>query len=179
MRIGAVALLVAGAHRCANVTTGDCTGTTTACGHESAYRVSDAAHSTDIPFLAVHERLSSALAAPSFLQLHGNDEHCPTALLSDGSGSWPAVGILPALRQALSTAGIDTGRCGDGYPTRDCDLCGTDDLEGRASAGSLNACTTDGTSYGAMIHIEQQASARIPGGTQYEEMLGAIDQVIP
>jgi hypothetical protein len=179
VRIGARALLVAGSHRCADVADGTCTGTTTACGANEAYRVTDAAHSSEVPFLALHDALSSAFGATSFLQLHGNEEQCPTMLLSDGSGSWPDGGVLPALATALSARSIDAGLCGAGFPTTACNLCGTDDIEGRASAGSADACTANGTTYGAMVHIEQQAVSRDPTSAVYPLVLDSIDEAIP
>jgi hypothetical protein len=151
--------LIAGAHRCANTATSGCDGTTTVCTPPTAspFRESDSAHSTKTPFYAVHVALSAATTAP-FLQLHSNGEKCPDALLSDSSGAFPDGGIAFVFGKALEDAGVTIGRCGAGYPTAACDLCGTDNVESRFNAGSADSCTKPGATYGRFIHLEQQST---------------------
>lgn len=151
--------LLAGSHRCANPTVSGCDGTTAVCtpGKQSPYKESDAAHSTKTPFHGVHMAVSSATTAP-FLQLHSNGETCPAALLSDCSGTFPASGPTFTFGKALEAAGVTVGRCGSGFPTAACSLCGTENVQARFNAGAGDACTMQGTTYGRFIHLEQQQS---------------------
>lgn len=151
--------MLAGSHRCANDAGSGCDGTTAVCtpGMSTPYRESDTAHSTKTPFYAVHVALSAATTAP-FLQLHSNAQTCPTALLSDSSGSFPDAGLTFTFGKALEDAGITVGRCGSGFPTATCSLCGTDNVESRFNAGATDSCTMPGTTYGRFIHLEQQST---------------------
>jgi hypothetical protein len=169
--------LLAGAHRCANPNASGCDGTTDACssGTNNPYRDSDAAHSVKTPFWAMHAAISAAGASP-FVQLHGNTATCPDALLADGSGSYSDAGITAQLANALEAQGAKVGRCGAGYPTAKCTLCATDNVEARFSAGAVTtACTAMGTTYGRLVHIEQQPALR----STPKPLLDAINATFP
>jgi hypothetical protein len=176
-------LLLAGAHRCADVEESGCTGTTPACGVEAPYRVSDVAHSVASPFYGVHVAVSKGKPTLPFLQLHGNSEPgCPGALVSDASGDWPGAGLNAALATSLEAEGVVVGRCGAGYPTATCDLCGGGNVEARATAGSSSACTKGGSTYGRFVHIEQAMSLRQTpkvGAPGYQRMIDATLAAIP
>jgi hypothetical protein len=176
-------LLLAGGHRCADDAPSGCDGTTTACGGASApYHVSDAAHSVALPFWAVHARLSMQLPGTPFLQLHGNAAACPDALVSDGSGTWSDTGHAGRMAAALAQAGVSVGACGQGYPASGCNLCGLDNVEGRFTAGSPDACTQRGAAYGRFVHIEQLSGLRaIPtqSAKGYQPMIDAVIAVFP
>ena len=169
--------LMAGAHRCANDAASSCVGTTTACGGGSApYRESDTAHATSSPFFAVHAELSRS-TDDTFLQLHGNAQSCPDALISDSSGVYSDAGTTARLAVAIEAKGPSVGRCGLDYPKSGCSLCGTDNVEGRMTAGSSDACTTKGAQYGRFVHLEQRPGLRqIPdGGTVgYQPVVDAV-----
>ena len=124
------------------------------------YRISDAAHGRcGCPVTrAVHDpRSPRPTAQLAFLQLHGNAEPCPAALVSNGSGSWSDTDFAGQLGAQLIARSVAVGKCGDGYPTATCDLCGTDNVEARFTAASPDACTQMGSSYGRMVHaVEQQ-----------------------
>jgi hypothetical protein len=138
---GAKYLLVAGTHRCANLAASPCTGTTTACGASAPYRESDAAHEDALPFFAVHAAISAHDSSLNFLQLHGNGESsCPDALVSDSSGAWSETGLAGRLAAALGSS-TSVGKCGLDFPTSGCNLCGTDNVEARDSAGAASSCT--------------------------------------
>ena len=176
-------LLVAGAHRCTDADASTCSGTTNACDSTiQPYRVSDAAHEDALVFHAVHTLLSDADPELQFLQLHGNGEPCPTALVSDCSGTFTDAGNAAALGAALTARGVAIGQCGAGYPTATCDLCGTDNVQARYTAGSAAACTALGTHYGRFVHVEQQLSLRQgadggPGG--YQPLIDAVLATYP
>lgn len=170
--------LIAGAHRCANPTVSGCDGTTAVCspGKQSPYKESDAAHSSKTPFHGVHLAVSAATTAP-FLQLHSNGETCPTALLSDSSGTFPTSGPVFTFGKAMEAAGITVGRCGAGFPTGACSLCGTENVQARANAGSSDACTMQGNTYGRFIHLEQQQSLATSAGDA--PLIKAINAAFP
>jgi len=80
------ALLLAGAHRCANSDYSTCTGQTWACGPLEPYRVSDAAHTTQSMFQATHRALSPCDGTTIALQLHANSlANCPDLFISNGT----------------------------------------------------------------------------------------------
>jgi hypothetical protein len=176
-------LLVAGAHRCADTAASACSGTTNACDDTTeAYRISDAAHTDGLPFNAIHALVSDGDASLQFLQLHGNGEPCPTALVSDCSGTWSDAGTAATLAAALAGGGVAVGECGAGYPTTTCDLCGTDNVQARYTAGSAEACTELGSRYGRFVHVEQQIALREssdggPGG--YAPLVEAVLATYP
>jgi hypothetical protein len=176
--------LLAGAHRCADAASSGCSGTTDACGAAADYRISDAAHTEALPFHAIHAALSAGAPSLVFLQLHGNAEPCPAALVSDSSGTWSDAGPAGALAGALSANGVAVGECGVGYPTATCDLCGTDNVQARMTAGSADACTTNGpiSGYGRFVHVEQQLSLRLTpdgGTTGYQPLIDAVLTAFP
>jgi hypothetical protein len=176
--------LLAGAHRCADAQPSGCTGTTDACGAAADYRISDAAHTEELPFHAVHAALSSAQPALLFLQLHGNDEPCPEALVSDSSGTWNDAGLAATLAGELTARSVGVGECGAGYPTSTCDLCGTDNVQARMTAGAADACTANGplAGYGRFVHVEQQLSLRLSpdaGVTGYQPLIDAVLATFP
>jgi hypothetical protein len=164
--------MLAGTHRCAETGQSGCDGETDTCspGKLQPYRDGDAAHSTKTPFWAVHVAISNITPDP-FLQLHGNNASCPTALVADGSGTWTATSFAGRLASALETAGAKVGRCGSGYPTTACTLCATDNVEARATAGSSAACTAMGTQYERFVHVEQQPGLR----TSPQQLLDAVN----
>jgi hypothetical protein len=181
VQIQAGGLLIAGAHRCADPASSGCSGTTDACGTTAPYRISDAAHSVDLPFNAVHDAISRAVSAP-FLQLHGNTEPCPAALVSDGSGSFADGGLAAAFATALENNGVSVGRCGLGFPSGGCDLCATDNVQARFTAGSADACTQAGASYARFVHVEQQPALRESpdaGVTGYAPLIRAAAATFP
>ncbi|WP_394821562.1 hypothetical protein [Pendulispora albinea] len=170
--------LMAGAHRCANAESAGCDGTTSACGGSSApYRVSDTAHATKTPFFAVHLALSTK-TDDAFIQLHGNAQACPDALVSDSSGRYSDVSTSARLAAAIEARGPSVGRCGLDYPKAGCNLCGTDNVEARATAGASDACTDKGSMFGRFVHIEQLPSLRqVPDGGAPKGYQPVVDAV--
>jgi hypothetical protein len=178
---GAKQLAIAGAHRCTDTAASACSGTTDACSATAPYRISDAAHTQELPFFAWHA-LVSGIFTGTFLQLHGNAEACPDALVSDCSGTWSDAGPAAALAGALASRGVSIGQCGAGFPTTACDLCGTDDVEARMTAGATAACTMTGSTYGRFVHVEQQLVLReAPDGGVggYQPLIDAVLSAFP
>jgi hypothetical protein len=90
--------------------------------------------------------------------------------VSDSSGSWSDTDAAGRLGAALIAGGVTVGKCGSGYPTSGCNLCGTDNVEGRFTAGAADACTMAGTDYARFIHIEQQLGLR----QSYQPLIDAV-----
>jgi hypothetical protein len=68
------------------------------------------------------------------------------------------------------------------FPTATCDLCGTDNVEARMTAGSTEACTTLGSTYGRFVHVEQQLSLREDpdsGAGGYSPLISAVLAAFP
>jgi hypothetical protein len=176
-RVAAHYLVVAGSDRCADSAASGCRGSTSVCG--GAFRVSDASHSISLPFFAVHATLSTQKPSLLFLQLHGNAQSCPAALVSDGSGTWSDAGPAGLLAAALIEQGIGIGKCGAGFPTSGCNLCGTQNVEASMTAGSADACTMGGSQYGRFIHVEQQRAPRTAGSPEYLGFIAAVQAAFP
>jgi hypothetical protein len=85
-RLKARALMIAGAHRCANADFSPCSGTTVACGPLEPYRSSDVAHAAQTAFQAAHKALVPCGGARVAVQLHGNGlAACPDLFISNGT----------------------------------------------------------------------------------------------
>jgi hypothetical protein len=85
-RLKARALMIAGAHRCANADFSPCSGTTVACGPLEPYRSSDVAHAAQTAFQAAHKALVPCGGARVAIQLHGNGlAACPDLFISNGT----------------------------------------------------------------------------------------------
>ena len=118
--LSARALLVAGAHRCANAAPANCGGTTIACGQVGPYRESDVAHATRTMFQAGHQALAPCDGESLTIQLHGNSlGTCPDLFISNGStrpGEVSRVVYREARRacpdRSVDLADGEQGECG-------------------------------------------------------------------
>jgi hypothetical protein len=136
------ALLVAGTHRCANSDFSTCTGQTWACGPLEAYRVSDAAHTTQSMFQATHRALSPCDGTTITLQLHANSlGSCPDLFISNGT-LFPGARSQALYQAASSACEGYTVDIGDGVGLNGKDECV---FTGGASAQAVysNSCPTD------------------------------------
>ncbi len=85
-KVNARALLVAGAHRCANDAFSPCAGTTIACGQVEPYRISDVDHGVQNMFHTTHQALVECRTKTVAIQLHGNSvSNCPDVFVSNGT----------------------------------------------------------------------------------------------
>ena len=174
------ALFIAGTHRCANPDTpSGCQGTTTSCDTGSIpVRISDAPHFTRNFMYAAHGATLQLVPAALSLNIHGNTAEPYGIQISDGtrvhSDEAPLVNRLRfALRDRV---GGDAGSCNwadDNLQPRN--LCGTDNVQGRLSNGSLEPCTqgADGPS-GLFLHIEQHRYYRDNPGALIDALLEVL-----
>ncbi len=178
----AKALLIAGTHRCANAAESACSGTTDACGANGAYRISDVAHHTGNLFHTAHKALHDKVANSIFISLHGfsAEEGDPTVIVSNGKTN--KVGQFAFVNQ-LDTA-LETA-LGDGKTSASCNLvsdsweklCGTSNVQGRFTNGSVNECTEAPVGLtGRFIHLEQDATTR-ENESGWQAVADALTQV--
>jgi hypothetical protein len=157
-QIGARALLVAGAARCASTTPSGC-HTNTAC---AAYAVeSDPGHSVDTAFHGFHVGMAVGPSASLSISLHANVEYCVNgdALVSNGTKLAAPGSLVEAFYTALAAPGGATViYCNDPTtPPNAAALCGTTNAQGLATNGaSPDACTGwPSAASGQFLHLEQ------------------------
>lgn len=159
---GARALAIAGTHRCASHIETACRhGARGVCtGEPRGYRSSDAAAFTETFFHAMHEALSAALPHTVAISLHAKRARLgePWVVTSNGTRSFERETALSRqVASRLSHAGVSAGACQDfGANYR---LCGTSNVQARASNGARDACHDVPTvATETFLHIEQDAS---------------------
>ena len=181
LQLQARSFLLAGTHRCASNTETPCSGTTTACsadGSEVPYRVSDPAHgaSPANPTVTntleiVHEAVFGFMPQTVALQFHGNSVSSCRAvhvLLSNTGSDFNVTpdGNLQRLKASLdliSDRTLTVQLCDHPPGAGECNRCGTNNLQGRWTNGSLaSPCTADAPAASAeqFIHIEQNLEMR-------------------
>ncbi len=164
--------LIAGAHRNNHPTVTPCDGTHT---DGQPYRISDAAHYTELFFHTTHKFLRANLPGMLALQLHGFC--CPGAppygsltddtIVSTGHNSSPGAGVLASLihdrieAQAHSIAG-DLTACAL-YPDETLFNGATTNVQGRISNGvpeGMECTTGSAAASGDFAHLEQDPEVR-------------------
>jgi hypothetical protein len=176
---GARFLSISSAHRCANAAESPCSGTTSACGEDAPYKVSDAAHNVNSFFHRFGVAVSDSNGATYTIQLHGcGSAACPAdqdtddivARLSAGTtddlaDSETVNRLHAALNRLLEP--LDKGSAlSCSRPAADKQLCGTTNPLGRYINGQADACTNPGTSFtgSRWLHVEQNANLRRADG---------------
>jgi hypothetical protein len=171
LELSAHALIIAGTHRCANLSSSRCSGMTSVCsdsGSPERYRISDAAHSTRHLLQVAHETLLDLNEALVAVALHGFAKRSadPHAFVSDGTRDLASAAHLANQFTALliEETGLTNAAqsCNDG--STGARLCGTDDIQGRDANGSPHACRMDAPATGRFLHIEQSLDFRTEGG---------------
>lgn len=165
VELGARALVLSGANRCASKTDSSCSGKTSVCGDgRNPYRTSDPAHNPATLFHVAHRVFTRAWPESIAFQPHGfnNSGKSVWFVISDGTKEKrPGDGMLTGrVRDAIRAAvGKDRAvSCQDpddrGIETRW--LCATTTVQGRDLNGSPNVCRTRADrSSGRFLHIEQ------------------------
>jgi hypothetical protein len=188
LALKATALLVAGAHRCANSQSSPCDGTTSICsavGSDEPFRESDVAHHPGNLFHAAHEVLHGQLPGSVALQLHGFARGAaePHAYVSDGTTalggpSNPANKLAASLRTIAKDPNAAESCSEPGTPSSN---CGTYNVQGRHSNGSASPCTVAApTAGGRFLHLDQSLDLRSTSGPiNRGQLLAAVQQVFP
>jgi hypothetical protein len=168
-------LLLAGTHRCASTSESPCSGPTPTCNF---VRASDPPHgATSDPrvtnaFQIVHQAISTFMPRTVYLQIHGNSSCSADLLLSNTDSEFTiAPGSNVERLQASLEAIVITPppdpplshRACSSRPEPACNLCGTNNLQGRWTNGSTdNACRDPARALPdePFIHIEQTLRMR-------------------
>jgi hypothetical protein len=174
--LGARALLLNGATRCASPLQSRCTGgTTTQCGPGPTphpVTVADAAHVTTTLFYVAHRRWLQHDATLKIAQLHGKANGSAQAIVGDGTPVKKQAGAVSVVfAQALAGfLGQRVDACQGATPLK-VPLCGTRNAEGRlVNHPGGDACRQGATrASGQFLHIEQNKSL----GTSHADDVGA------
>lgn len=155
----AKAVFISGTHRCNNASFSSCSGTTSTCGPNESYRVSDLAHNTQSVFQKTTENLFNSVSNSVFIQLHGFGKQAsdPYVILSNGTRETPSTDYATLIKDALlvedntltfKIAHIDTDW------NR---LIGFTNTQGRLINNSVDHCNSSATTTsGRFIHVEQE-----------------------
>lgn len=165
-KLGARALIIAGANRCAARDSSPCSGRTRICGGgRNPYRTSDPAHNPATLFHVAHRFFSRRWPRSIVVQPHGFDNSGSSVwfVISDGSREkrpddrMLAGRVRDAIRESLNRRDRAVS-CQDpkdrGVKTRW--LCATTTVQGRDLNGSEDICKKPALkSSGRFLHIEQ------------------------
>jgi len=177
--LGARALLLAGAQRCASTTASGC-HVNTECPAKISL-ISDPSHSVDTAFHGMHVGLAVPPRATLAVQLHTNLVPADNGDILVSNGTRGTSARVQALYAALTAAGssVDARNCGDPKVPSTA-LCGTMNTQALASNGASNACTgAAGTARDQFLHIEQH-SRRLDDVHAWSLLVGnALAEALP
>ena len=182
-QIGARAFFLNGAHRCNDSAASPCSGTTTACGVNAPFRISDQAHTVTGMFQAGTEAVLQKEPQTVAVQLHGfgKDAGDPDVIMGNGTAAAPVgTDYLLQLKNALlvldssltfKVAHIDTA-----WTT----LTGTTNTQGKLINGSVSPCSTkSAAANGRFLHIEQAYAKLRDTKANWQKMADALAMVFP
>lgn len=165
VELGARALVLSGAHRCASKTDSPCSGKTGVCGGgRNPYRTSDPAHNPATLFHVAHRVFTRTWPESIAFQPHGfsNAGNSVWFVISDGTkekrpGDSMLTGrVRDAVRAAVGKDRAVSCQDPDDRSIETRWLCATTTVQGRDLNGSSNICRAQGgTSSGRFLHIEQ------------------------
>jgi hypothetical protein len=165
-RLGARALILSGANRCAAKNDTPCSGATGVCGDgRNRYRASDPAHNSATLFHAVHLYFTRRWPRSIAVQPHGfsNGGSSVWFVISDGSGERRPgdAGLTGRVRDRIHARLGRRDRAVSCQDPKDRKiqtrwLCATSTVQGRDLNGSPDACRVAAQkSSGRFLHIEQ------------------------
>lgn len=180
IELDAKAFFVGGTHRCNSSTLSSCSGTTSACGSDGPFRISDPAHNADGIFQKSTEIFLDENPNTVFIQLHGFAKQStdPNAILSNGTRTTPEMDYIgdlitemkiddPTLTFRVGHIDLDWSR-----------LLAFTNTQGRLINGSTEPCRTGASnSQGQFIHIEQEQSKFRSNETGWRRWIGPMSRV--
>jgi len=182
VELGARALVLSGANRCASETDSPCSGKTRICGDgRNPYRNSDPAHNPATLFHTAHRVFTRAWPASIAFQPHGftNAGNSVWFVISDGtnekrSGDTMLAGrVRDAVRAAVGKDRAVSCQDPDDRSIKTRWLCATTTVQGRDLNGSPDICRKKAdTSTGRFLHIEQTYDSVRKGFGQAWKKLG-------
>lgn len=174
--LAARALIVNGAHRCANTSYGGTKGQTSVCGKWEFYRDSDLAHVKNSIFQWVHEILIDRYYNDWVISIHGKSGsgiHISNGTTCPISESTPSAKLILEMEKdaILRTEGIKSCNLFPGVSKTTVELCGTNNVQGRYLNGYGNNCKTVTDRF---IHIEQSINVRSRFRPRIQSVLDSI-----
>jgi len=165
LRLGARALVISGANRCAAKAESPCSGKTRVCRDgNNPYRASDPAHNPATLFHVAHRSFAQRWPKSIVFQPHGfeNSGSSVWFVISDGStekrsGDTMLSGrVRDAIRQTLGRERAVSCQDPDDKSVQTRWLCASTTVQGRDLNGSPDACHSNAVqSSGRFLHIEQ------------------------
>lgn len=176
----AKAVFINGIHRCNSNSFSSCSGTTSVCGSNDSYKISDLAHTTTSMFQKTTENLVANISNSVFIQLHGFAKQStdPYVIMSNGTRETPSADYAVMIKDALltedSTLTFELAHINTSW-TR---LIGFTNTQGRLINNSSNFCNTSATTTaGRFVHIEQEKSKLRENEVGWEKMSNALENV--
>ncbi|MCB0656257.1 MAG: hypothetical protein KDC57_08990 [Saprospiraceae bacterium] len=151
-------LMISGTHRCNSIAPTACSGSTTACGSNAAYRISDIAHNDQSLFQRMTVSLS-AFGVDYFIQLHGfaKSSGDPNLIISNGTRTTPEDDPIARLRDGLYAIDPQLTFKIVHIHTDWTKLTAFTNTQGRYLNESEEPCSRNATTAtGRFIHIEQE-----------------------
>ncbi len=174
------ALFINGTHRCNSANYSSCSGTTSVCGSNDSYRISDMAHTTTSIFQKTTENIFNAISNSVFIQLHGFGKQStdPYVIISNGTRETPTSDYATLIKDALfiedNSLTFELAHINTSW-TR---LIGFTNTQGRLINNSSDFCTTSATiTSGRFIHIEQEKSKLRDDENDWMKMSNALSNV--
>lgn len=166
-----------GTHRCANSEESVCSGTTSACGSSSPFRVSDMPHFDQALFQVIHKEVTVRNPLLYSIQVHGHAQsNCEDFFMSNGHATLSKPILYNIKNSLLASGGVTVGIAGDGIST--CTLVASTNVQGRFTNGSSDPCVQAVSSTnGYFIHIEQSYNVRT-NPSVYAKLTDAINENI-
>lgn len=165
LALGARALVLAGANRCAAKAGSPCSGKTRVCGDgNNPYRASDPAHNPATLFHVAHRYFSRRWPQSVVFQPHGfnNPGSAVWFVISDGSAEkrpddkMLSGRVRDAVREALGRERAVSCQDPGDRSIRTRWLCAANTVQGRDLNGSADACNSSAErASGRFLHIEQ------------------------
>lgn len=159
LALNAGAFFLSGVNRCNSAAASECSGTTSACGSNAAFRISDPAHNDKGIFQAMTELVLESNPASVFIQFHGfgKDSGDPNAILSNGTRDTPETDYIHLILREMESL----------YPALNYKVIHKDlswtkltaftNTQGRFINESLSPCSENATAAsGQFIHLEQE-----------------------
>jgi len=178
--IVARAVFINGTHRCNSDSFSSCSGTTSVCGSNDSYRLSDLAHTVNSMFQETTEILLQTISNSVFIQLHGFGKNStdPYVIMSNGTRETPTTDYAVLIKDALlvedNTLTFKLAHIDQSW-TR---LIGFTNTQGRLINNSTNPCNTSAaTTTGRFIHIEQEKSKLRDDQNDWIKMSNALANV--
>ncbi|WP_460217864.1 fibronectin type III domain-containing protein [Psychroserpens sp. MEBiC05023] len=176
----AKALLINGTHRCNSSLASSCSGTTSACGSNAPFRISDMAHTISSMFQKTTENLFSNVTNSVFVQLHGfaKQPTDPYVIMSNGTREAPVTDYATLIKDALiledNTLTFRLAHIDQDWNR----LIGFTNTQGRLINNSTDFCNTSAiTTSGRFIHIEQEKTKLRDDVNGWAKMSNALKSV--